>query len=235
MNSNNRWQKAQSYEKHWWDKRQSSIDLSYLKRFADELIKDLSPFYQFSDNSKILEIGSGPAGIITHLPGELRCAVDPLEDFYSSVPEYHSYRDKNVRYSNSRGEELPYTDNSFELVIIDNGLDHCENPQKVISEIDRVLQKGGIIYFKQNVYHSAGKFIRNLLEKIEFDKGHPHNFTRKDISVMFDNYAFEILSEKSRGHIKQLFVELKMKNLKAFVRILTFMTRDKISLILKKI
>lgn len=234
MKNTSRWSKAQDYERNWWDKRHNSIDLSYLKRFSTELIKYCLPYYTFDSTSKILEIGSGPAGIITHLPGELRCATDPLEDFYASVEPYIAYRDESVQYSNAMGENLPYNEKSFDFVIIDNVLDHCENPDKVISEIDRVLLNGGIIYFKQNVYHKLGKIIRNILEKFEFDKGHPHNFTKKDVLSLFNKYDYEILIESSRGHFSQLVVELRMKNLKALIRVLTFMTRDKITILFLK-
>ncbi len=234
MTNTSRWSKAQDYERNWWDTRHNSIDLSYLKRFSEELIEFCLPYYTFDNKSKILEIGSGPAGIITHLPGELRCATDPLEDFYASVEPYTAYRDKKVEYSNAMGENLPYKDNSFDFVIIDNVLDHCENPDKVISEIDRVLVSGGIIYFKQNVYHKLGKSIRNILEKIEFDKGHPHNFTKNDVLSLFKKYDYKTLVETRRGHFSQLAVELRMKNMKALVRVLTFMTRDKITILLVK-
>lgn len=234
MTNKSRWSKAQDYEKNWWDKRHNSIDLGYLKRFSSDLLEFCSPYYTFSKQSKILEIGSGPAGILTHLPGIIRCAVDPLEDFYSTVETYKAYRDKNVQYSNAMGENLPYEDNKFDFVIMDNVLDHCESPEKVVSEINRVLLSGGIVYFKQNVYHNLGKMIRNLLEKFEYDKGHPHNFTKKDVIQLFEKYGYERLNMTGRGHFNQLLVELRMKNMKAFIRLLTFMTRDKVTLLLAK-
>jgi len=234
MTNLNRWQKAQNYEKNWWKDRHQTINLNYLKRFADDLINDLMGKYQITENTNILEIGAGPAGILTHLPGKLRVAIDPLNDFYSSIEHYNQYRDKNIEYINAKGESLPYSDSLFDLVIIDNVLDHCEVPEKVVSEIHRVLKPDGIIYFKQNVYHSLGKVIRNILEQFEFDKGHPHNYTQDDIFNLFNNYNFKIISKKNRGHFNQFLVELKMKNIKAFIRIFTFMTRDKITVIFRK-
>lgn len=233
MNNKLRWSKAQEYEKNWWLQRKQTIDLSYLRRFANELIDFCYPYMELDDKSSILEIGSGPAGIITHLPGNIRCAIDPLEDFYSTVPEYNNYRDKQVKYANAMGESLPFDNNSFDLVIIDNVLDHCADPLKVVDEINRVLKNGGMIYFKQNIYHSIGKFIRNVLEKFEFDKGHPHNYTFNDIEDLFLTNNYKLLKLSKRGHLKQLITELKMKNVKAFVRVMTFMTRDKVTILLQ--
>jgi ubiquinone/menaquinone biosynthesis C-methylase UbiE len=235
MNKNDRWNKAQEYELRWWQKRHKVINLSYLQKFADELMRDLSAYIKFDNSLKILEIGSGPAGIVTHLPGNVRIGIDPLENFYSSISEYSQYRDKNVKYFNTKGEKLEFENSYFNLVIIDNVLDHCEDPNLVISEVKRVLRNDGVIYFKQNVYHTAGKFIRNLLELVQFDKGHPYNFTTNDLYKLFDNNGLKSNLIKRRGHLKQLIVELKMKNVKALIRVLTLMTRDKITLaILKK-
>jgi len=59
---------------------------------------------------------------------------------------------------------LPFKDNKFDLVIIQAVLEHVINPNKVVSEISRVLKKGGIIYaetpFMQNVHEGAYDFSR---------------------------------------------------------------------------
>ena len=43
-------------------------------------------------------------------------------------------------------ENLPYEDNKFDLVFSDNLLEHLEHPEKVFSEIDRVLKNDGIFF-----------------------------------------------------------------------------------------
>ncbi len=39
---------------------------------------------------------------------------------------------------------LPYEDGSFDSVMMDNVLEHIENPKNILSEVERVLVKGGI-------------------------------------------------------------------------------------------
>lgn len=234
MMHRNRWEKAQQYELNWWNKRKKDIDLSYLKRFADELLLDLKDSGEPKSFSSILEIGSGPAGIITHLTAENRVGIDPLEHFYSTVPEYLSYRDTKVRYISSGAEQIDFNNDTFDLIIIDNVLDHCHLPESVLKETFRVLKPNGIVYFKQNIYHRIGKKIRNILESIEFDKGHPYNFTYSDLTKLFMQNGFNYKLIRKRGHLNQIITEIKMRNIKVFFRILTFMTRDKVTMILKK-
>lgn len=73
---------AQDYEKTWWQNQVEEIDLEFYSRFAREVTEDLKPFFSIKNNSYVLEIGSGAAGIITYIKSEHKFAIDPLESFY---------------------------------------------------------------------------------------------------------------------------------------------------------
>lgn len=45
----------------------------------------------------------------------------------------------------ARGEKIPFDNASFDLVVSFQTLEHCQQPQKVISEIYRVLKSGGAV------------------------------------------------------------------------------------------
>lgn len=52
------------------------------------------------------------------------------------------------------GEDIPYSDNSFDVVFADNVLEHLVNPKQVFDEIYRVLKPGGFFLCKTpNQYH----------------------------------------------------------------------------------
>lgn len=71
---------------------------------------------------------------------------------------------------------LPFKNNSFDLVIIQAVLEHVANPIKVVDEIYRVLKKPGRVY--------AGiPFIQGIHAR-------PHDFQR------YTNYGLDILFEK---------------------------------------
>lgn len=54
----------------------------------------------------------------------------------------------------TNGSVLPFEDNSFDLVISDNVLEHLENPGKVFAEISRVLKSNGKLLIKTpNKWH----------------------------------------------------------------------------------
>lgn len=233
MLDSHRWKLAQNYEKNWWEKQSEEMDLSFYKGFANQVIEVIEPFLKIEENTRILEIGSGAAGIITHLNSKFRFAVDPLEDFYATIKKFADYRDKNVIYKKALGESLPFKEKHFDLIIIDNVLDHCDNPALVISEMKRVLRENGIVFFRQNTYHIWGKFIRTIMEFFKIDKGHPHTFTKKSLIKLLTQSNFEILDYRRGGYFKTWLREIKSSRLIDKLKALLLVNRDKVTMVLK--
>jgi SAM-dependent methyltransferase len=230
----NRWEQAQKYEKNWWENQKDSITIEFYKNFAEELKIVLNGILDIQKTTSILEIGSGAAGTITFIDSDNKYAIDPLEYFYSTVNEFTKDRDPRVNYFTAKGEDLPFDTHKFDLIIIDNVLDHCSDPEAVLSEMDRVLKKGGVIYFRQNTYHFWGIFVRTLMEKITFDKGHPFTFSKKQLQKLFKKFHFDTLKFSSNGYFstwKNEFLTFKKKEM---AKALLFATRDKTLYILRK-
>ena len=53
----------------------------------------------------------------------------------------------DINYIKAAGENLPFDDNSFDLVCCCDVLEHVEDVAKVISEINRVLKPGGLFIY----------------------------------------------------------------------------------------
>lgn len=80
-NNQERWKLARDYEKTWWQNQVEEIDLEFYSRFAREVTEALKPFFSIKNNSYVLEIESGAAGIITYIKPDHKFASDPLENF----------------------------------------------------------------------------------------------------------------------------------------------------------
>jgi len=228
-----RWNIAQKYEKNWWDSKKEGISTVFYKSFADTLTKDLTGILEIKNDTYVLEIGSGAAGTITYVESEHKYAIDPLEYYYSTVEEFTKDRDKKVKYYSAKGEDLPFNNDMFDLVIIDNVLDHCSDPEKVLTEMKRVLKPGGILYFRQNTYHSWGVMVRTILEKILFDKGHPFTFSKKHLEKLFTGFDLKVLKFSSNGYLETWKKEFFSFRKKELAKAILFATRDKTLYILK--
>ncbi|HEX3019315.1 MAG TPA: class I SAM-dependent methyltransferase [Chitinispirillaceae bacterium] len=227
-----RWILAQQSEKSWWQEQIDAIDFNYFKKFADNLLIEINGIVPISSQTRILEIGSGPAGILTYLPSNHRFAIDPLEHFYGIKSRCKEIRDPQVKYVSGQGEFLPYSDNSFDFLIIDNILDHCENIDAVFSEMKRVLRADGVIYLRNFTHTQWGMLLANLLEVFKIDRGHPYHFRESDLLKLFNTHKFKILLLKKRGFFKHFYNLLSAWKISHFLRAISFSQADKMMFLL---
>ncbi|SMC50200.1 Ubiquinone/menaquinone biosynthesis C-methylase UbiE [Desulfocicer vacuolatum DSM 3385] len=206
MAEKTRWNSAQVYEKrHWATKAltHEGSDLSWYQWRARKMLKNIADALDMQSVSfagkNVLEVGSGPVGVVSALGAEKKIAVDPLCDFYSSQKALTQYRGENVKYLNVRGEELPFEAASFDLVIVENVIDHVENIHKVMSEISRVIRSGGILYLTVNLHPFIGYFLHRAASRLQIDRGHPHTFTIEKIRKFIQQSGFEIQYDSWEG------------------------------------
>ena len=233
-----RWLIAQKYEHNWWVEFEASLsadyDIEYYQLWAKNLIDDLNNYFEITNSTKILEIGSGAAGIISCLQSNIRFGVDPLEELFASIERFKKIRDPKVIYIAAKGEELPFPDSYFDIIIIDNVLDHCESPQRIVSEIYRVLKVSGIVYLRINTHHLWGYFVRKIMEKIIIDKGHPHTFLKSEIINMFTGNRFKLIHTEHEGYYLHWKKDWLSKELRQKIKAILFINADPFLACLKK-
>ena len=96
----------------------------------------LYPTICHSLNGKVLDVGCGIGDFLRYRPNTQGVDVNP----------------KTVEYCKERGldvqlmelDRLPFESSSFDSVVLDNVLEHIENPESILKEIKRVLVDKGI-------------------------------------------------------------------------------------------
>ena len=229
-----RWRKAQTSERDWWD-RAADMALDFYAAFAQALRRELDGMLTVTADTRILEIGSGAAGILTHLSeSNYRHAVDPLEDFYASIERFSAFRDPAVQYHAGAGEKLDFPADHFDLVIMDNVLDHCADPELVLLEMHRVLKPDGTAYFRQNTYHFWGRLVRGLMECFQIDRGHPHTFSKRYLRRRFTRLGLTVRRFERGGYWATWCAEIRSSRPLDRVKALLLATRDRTLYILQK-
>ena len=216
----------------WWADYRQNIE--WYRNFSHTVETAAAPYLTVSSETSILEIGSGAAGALTFLDSGDKYAVDPLEDYFAGQKRFADFRDPRVLYLKARGEELPFKGGYFDLVIIDNVLDHCEFPDKVLDEIGRVLKSGGVIFFRQNVYFLWGRLVRKVMELFAIDRGHPFTFSRASLEKSFQQRSWIVKNIQRQPYLSSWLGDLKEGTLKGYIKAIFFITRLKIIYILKK-
>jgi SAM-dependent methyltransferase len=100
--------------------------------------------------TRVLEVGSGAHGLIFYFGSTRSVGIDPLAAHYATLfPAWQ----RCVQTVAAYGEQLPFSDRSFDIVLCDNVVDHAERPTQIVSEIARVLAPSGLMYFTVNIHH----------------------------------------------------------------------------------
>ena len=114
------------YSMYWWSNR---FYATLARRYG-------------RNGARFLEVGSG----MGHLTGQLE---DTFETFGCDINHWAVKQSKVVvdasLLQTASAQELPYKDNSFNVVIIKHIVEHLPDPQKAIKEIARVLEPGGTL------------------------------------------------------------------------------------------
>ncbi len=92
---------------------------------------------------KFLDVGCG-LGFFASRAGELGAKVYGI-DIGEKLVKKSKQRYPDGKFSVASAVELPYRDNTFDLVLCTEVIEHVNNQNKVISEIFRVLKKDGYL------------------------------------------------------------------------------------------
>jgi ubiquinone/menaquinone biosynthesis C-methylase UbiE len=155
--------------------------------------------------SKALEVGCGPYSNI-RLLAQLRkiddiVCTDPLMDIYKTFRmTWISEMSKKGKIEALTGmcEKIESPDETFDLVVCNNVLDHVLDAKKGLLEMARVLKPGGYFVFAQDLTD------KEAIEKEPDREGHPirldHIFLDAVLSDIYNSEFKKVLSkEESRS------------------------------------
>ena len=134
-------------------------EVEYIKGMIRNATREALP-----PESRILAIGAGPFDVLDYWPDAERHAIDPLAKAYKE--KFHEFQDPAVKYIEGVGENLPYEDNYFDVVIIRNALDHLDDPYQSLRESFRVLKPTGALYIWIYLYGRRASLMYRLINAL---------------------------------------------------------------------
>ena len=211
MSEQGRWAAAQSYERKYWESRARQIEsgasaqLGWYKWRAEQLearLRTAGRADLCGGEARVIEVGSGPVGLATFFPASHAVLVDPLHDFYGSSAVLSAMRNPCAKYVTGRGEALPVDDGAFDLVIIENCIDHVENMHGVLKELVRVMTPRGLLYLTVNCRSRPGYYMHRVLSRLKIDAGHPYTFTPARLTRLLGQYGFAVRDAEYGSYLK---------------------------------
>jgi len=171
---------------------------------SSQRVRDLLETFQpIKLDARVVEVGSGAHGLIFYFGSPHGIGVDPLAVSYGSLfPRWQSCAPTVAAV----GESLPFADQSFDIVLCDNVVDHAESPKRIVDELTRILVPGGLLYFTVNIHHpvyavaagvhSSWRAVGLPYEVAPF-ADHTTHLTLEAAEDLFQNVPLQILSTKN--------------------------------------
>jgi len=170
---------------------------------SSKRVRDLLASYKSIDSrARVIEVGSGAHGLIFYFGAMFGVGVDPLAVEYSRMfPAWQ----RCVSTVASVGEQLPFPDETFHIVLCDNVVDHAESPSGIVKELVRVLAPGGLLYFTVNIHHQLYSVVATahaawMAADLPFEIGpfadHTTHLTLTEAKRMLEGLPINVLSER---------------------------------------
>ncbi len=186
------WRRAQTAERAFWKSWRrnpvyQSVELGgYWQEIAGKTGGEVPP-------GTVLDVGCGPVSFLNFARGQAvrGVGVDPLADFYfveGLVESRSGFRP--IPMVAAPGERLPFPDSAFDGAVCFNVLDHAEQPDALLAEMERVVAPGGWVRL---FVHTFSGWAKHLLF---FDRPHLHHWDLKDFRAMLLRRNFRIVSER---------------------------------------
>jgi ubiquinone/menaquinone biosynthesis C-methylase UbiE/DNA-binding transcriptional MerR regulator len=197
------------------------------------------------EDMTVLELGCGNASLwlrnVDRIPRNCKITLTDisegmLEDAKQNLGDYS----KKFNFNHADAQNIPYKDNSFDVVIADHIFYHISDKQKALSEIRRVLKRKGYLYlstigknhlielrellkeFKANIVIAQSDFsedfglengaaqISNCFDSIELLR-YEDSLIVSEIEPII-NYLYS-----TTGNSKEVLIGENLKNFKSFV------------------
>ena len=124
-------------------------------------------FYEIKEGARVLELGCGTGAMwFEHKDVLEKCSEVVLSDFSEAMLQTakENLGDvKNVEYKVIDIQDIPFEDEYFDVVIANCMLYHVPDIEKALSEVSRVLKKGGIFYAGTTGEHGIMETITDWL------------------------------------------------------------------------
>jgi len=190
--------KAKDYE--------NTRDYKSTKKLKDSFIKYL--LKQNLKGKNVLDIACGTGDLLNELYKKNSIIGTGIDIAENMIQEANNSYGKHMKFLNTNAENILIEDNTGDAVIICCAFHHMSNPEKVLSEINRVLHNGGHLYIAD--FLLASRFLNGLLNNIYhmIITGDVKLYSKEELETFCANTGF-VVEEHNRVDKLSYIAKLK--------------------------
>src|SRR5215207_5098427 len=141
--------------------RSAPIYLENTAQLTSHAVSHLLDAAHLTSDSRALEVGCGP-GHVTAMMAESGATVTGV-DLVPAMIEMARKLHPDIAFVEANAEQLPFADDTFDVVLVNFSIHHFARPDVVCTEIRRVLTPGGRFVFAGPIEQFGfGAFIEGL-------------------------------------------------------------------------
>ena len=167
-------EEVDAYNDEAWKATFSGIDESFINRVLSLGV----------DKGLVLDVGCGPGQIPIKLvkrnPNLKIFGIDLSEGMLLKAAQlsFNEHLEEKLVFQTGNAEDIPFDDNSFDMVLCNSLMHHASDPVKVLNEIDRVCKPEGTVlirdlrrppFFIELFISYNGRHYKGLLKKLYED------------------------------------------------------------------
>ncbi|MDG1678948.1 MAG: bifunctional 2-polyprenyl-6-hydroxyphenol methylase/3-demethylubiquinol 3-O-methyltransferase UbiG [Tateyamaria sp.] len=131
---------------NWW-----SDEIRWVRTLKNLVPGRLKWFDKLTDwqGKSVLDLGCAGGFMAEALAhkGARVSGIDPAQDAIQAAKHHAKTSNLDVTYNVGVGEHMPYSDDTFDIVICVDVLEHVRDLSQVLAEVARVLKPGGLFLY----------------------------------------------------------------------------------------
>ncbi len=161
-------------------------------------LRTVRRFYREAGGDSVLEIGCGEGHLLAELLEERRPALAVASDLSASVlVDASASHGGGVGFAAANAYQLPFGDQSFDLVLACEVLEHLDEPARAVNELARVCRGEVIVTVPREPLWRALNMMRGrYLSQLGNTPGHVRHLSRRAI-VRLVATRFDIIDVSS--------------------------------------
>jgi len=178
----------------------------YVNYLADEEIikKNFKGFLKLikphQPQGRLLEIGSAYGFFLDEAKNNYECTGQEI----SKDAADYAKRKHNSNILNGDLIDLQLKENSFDLVVMWDTIEHLQHPDLYLSEIHKILKDKGYLFFTTGNIDGIIPKVKGRQWRLMKPPWHLHYFSKKTVTQLLQRLHYEVLEVRSAGFHRSL-------------------------------